>query len=98
MPSPNDIIQMTSRNYGYKPVDTIQDINELLEDIEDEKWKERLRDDRDSYADRTNSCRRCGEPLEVINQWKESRGEMHGREVYEEMYKLGCTKCGYIKD
>jgi hypothetical protein len=34
----------------------------------------------------------------VIDTWKESRGEMHGREVYENMYKYGCKKCGYIKE
>jgi uncharacterized protein with PIN domain len=98
MPSPNDITLMFARQHGAEPKDVILDLNELLEDIEDENWKQRLRDDKLSYAERTKSCPRCGEPLEMIDKWKESRGEMCGKEVHENMYKFGCTSCGYIKE
>ena len=94
-----DLIQMINRsNFDVK--DTIQYANELADDIDGnfKKFINELREENYSLADRTGRCRRCGEPLEVINQWKESRGEMCGREVYENMCKFGCTSCGYIKE
>jgi predicted Zn-ribbon and HTH transcriptional regulator len=93
-----DFVQMINR-YNHDVKDTIQYINELADEIDSDykKFTKELREENYDLADRTENCRKCGEPLEVIDIWKESRGEMLGREVYEDMYKLGCTKCGYIK-
>jgi uncharacterized protein with PIN domain len=98
MPSPNDIVNLFSRQLGIEPKEVILDIKELQEDIKNNTWINRLEDARFDYAERTKSCPQCGEPLEVIQQWKESRGEMCGRKVHENMYKFGCTSCGYIKE
>lgn len=97
LPSPNDMVQMINRN-NHESSETIQDLNELLEDIKNPSWQKRLEEEKLDFADRTNSCPNCGNPLEVIDKWKESRGEMMGREVYEEMSTVGCTKCNYIKE
>jgi uncharacterized protein with PIN domain len=98
MPSPNDVIQLFSRQYGVKPKDVILDVNELQQDIKNESWCKRLEEEKLDYAERTQSCPHCGEPLEIIDQWKESRGEMLGQEVYEDMCTYGCPSCGYIKE
>ena len=97
LPSPNDMVQMINRN-NHDPSETIKDLNELLEDIENLSWKKRLIEEKLDYCDRTFSCPDCGTPLEIIDKWEESRGEMMGREVYEEMCTVGCTKCNYIKE
>jgi hypothetical protein len=98
MPSPNDIVNLFSRQFGIEPKEVILDIKEFQEDIENKSWKKRHEEERLDYCDRTKSCPKCGEPLEIIDQWNESRGEMCGREVHEKMYKFGCTSCGYIKE
>jgi hypothetical protein len=97
VPSAVDITQMLIRQFGREPTDVIEDMNDLLEQLPDCKFKKELTEERNDYCKRTGYCR-CGQELEVIDTWKESRGEMHGREVYENMYKYGCTKCGYIKE
>ncbi|NRU52634.1 hypothetical protein [Clostridium beijerinckii] len=94
-----DLIQMINRsNFDVK--DTIQYANELANDIDSnfKNFTYELREENYSLADRTGRCRKCGESLEIIDQWNESRGEMCGREVHEKMYKFGCTSCGYIKE
>jgi predicted RNA-binding Zn-ribbon protein involved in translation (DUF1610 family) len=98
MPSPNDIVNLFSGQHGVEHKDVILDLNELLENIKNPSWSKGLEENRDEYAERTFSCPKCGEPLEIIDQWKESRGEMCGKEVYEEMQTYGCTSCGYIKE
>lgn len=86
---------MFNRN-NHNVSDTILDVNELIDEIPNCTWRDKLIEERDDFAEKVGHCK-CGSPLETIDQWKESRGEMLGREVYEDMYKLGCTKCGYIK-
>lgn len=93
-----ELIQMINRN-NHKVNQTIQDINMLVSDIREnpKELADKLEEDKNSLAERTQSCSKCGCPLETVDKWKESRGEMLGKEIQEDMYKFGCTSCGYIK-
>ena len=93
-----EIVQMINRN-NHEIGETIQDINMLVSDIRNnpKELADKLESDKDSLAERTNKCPKCGEYLIVLDKWDEPRGEMQGRDVFETIYKYGC-ECGYIKE
>lgn len=93
-----DLLLMINRNNN-EVSETIQDINMLVSDIRKnpKELADKLEEDKNSLADRTDRCPKCGEYLVIINKWDEPRGEMQGVDSYETMYKYGCD-CGYIKD
>jgi hypothetical protein len=96
MPSANEVLQMINRDFGHTPTETIEELNDLINQLPKCSFKDNLIEERDDYCERTEYCK-CGNKLEIVDQWKESRGEMLGRVVYEDIYVIGCTSCGYIK-
>lgn len=101
MPSKYDLIQMINRDNHYAR-ETIEDINELIEDIDTDpkKFTYELAQEIENFSQKLNLCPLCGSELIEIDKWDESRGEHCGREVSEIMYKYGCesSNCSYVVD
>ena len=94
----DELVQMINRN-NHEVSETIQDLNVLILDIRknSKELADKIEDDKNSLADRTERCPDCGERLILLDKWDEPRGEMQGRDVFETIYKYGC-ECGYIKE
>ena len=45
-----------------------------------------------------DKCPSCGQDLEVIESYEESRGEYWGAPVYENIYIYGCSNCNYTEE
>lgn len=92
-----DLVQMINRN-NHEVSETIQDINILVSDIRNnpKELADKLEYDKNSLADRTFHCPRCGSDIIEIDVNYES-SEYFGQPVQERIPTYGCD-CGYIKD
>ena len=64
--------------------------------IETNYIMDELKDCRDSYAESISKCPKCGCDIIRLNSHDEDRGEMLGKQVYEQTSKYGCESCSYI--
>ena len=89
-----EIVQMINRN-NHEIGETIQDINMLVSDIRNnpKELADKLESDKDSLAERTNRCTKCGEEL-IVNTYEENRGEYFGQPCREIVYEHKCENCG----
>lgn len=94
-----DLIQMYNRNNHYAS-ETIQDINELIEDIDNDpkKFTYELTKEIEEFADKVNLCPLDGGEIVQIGKDYQS-SEYFGRLVNEQITRYGCDNpnCGYIK-
>lgn len=97
MPSPYEIRNLISNQFGYTTRETLQDLDELINDIESESWRQQLKEEKNDYAEKTGYCPICYEKLEIINHYEES-SEYFGRPVSQKFITYGCPCCGYIKE
>jgi hypothetical protein len=97
MPSVYDVRNLISNQFGYSPRETLQDLDELIKDIENESWKQQLKDEKYDYAEKTGYCPKCYDKLEMIDHYEES-SEYFGRPVSEKFVICRCPSCGYIKE
>lgn len=73
----------------------------LFKDIEEEVLKNpelffnNIKHILKDIAESTNCCVECGSELEVIDTYKEDRGEYWGQVCYEDVNIYGCPECGY---
>ena len=87
-------------DYTENEMDTINEINELIEEIKSnpELAVLHLELERDRFADIDGLCPKCGAELELIELHKEYRGEYQRTPSYETVGNYGCKECGYIQD
>lgn len=94
-----DLIQMINRN-NHDVEDTIQDINDLIEDIDTDpkKFTYELSIELEEFCEKLNRCPLCGSNLVKLKSDYES-SEYFGQPVQEEQSRYGCesSSCGYIK-
>lgn len=95
-----DLIQMFNRNNHYAR-ETIQDINELIEDIDNDpkKFTYELSEELSQFGEKLNLCPLCTSNIIKLNSNYEF-SEYQGNEIAEEIPIYGCenANCGYIKD
>jgi uncharacterized protein with PIN domain len=99
MPSKYDLIQMINRN-NHDVEDTIQDVNDLIEDIDKDpkKFTYELSTELEEFAEKLNRCPLCGSELTKLKSDYES-SEYLGQPVQEEILRYGCesSTCTYTK-
>lgn len=91
-----EIIQMFNRNNHYTR-ETIQDINELIEDIDTnpKKFTYELSEEIEQFAEKLKLCPLCGANIVQIGR-DEQFSEYSGQPVSEQINKYGCDECNYI--
>lgn len=95
-----DLIQMINRN-NHDVEDTIQDVNDLIEDIDKDpkKFTYELSTELEEFAEKLNRCPLDGGKIVQIGKDYES-SEYFGQPVREEIIRYACenSSCGYIKE
>ena len=95
-----DLIQMYNRT-NHNVEDTIQDINELIEDIDNnpKKFVYDLSNELEEWCDQLGRCPLCGSKVIELDSGYQS-SEYFGQLVQERIPIYGCeaTNCGYIKE
>lgn len=95
-----DLIQMYNRNNYGNVENTIQDINELIEDIDNDpkKFIYDLSNELEEFAEKVMRCPLCGNRvIELDSSYQSS--EYFGQPVQERMLTYGCecSNCSYIR-
>jgi len=95
-----ELTQMINRN-NHEVSETMQDINTLVSDIRNnpKELANKLEEDKNLLADRTNSCPRCGERLIIVDK-DYFNYDYLGQEGVQSIDIYGCdnSSCGYIKE
>ena len=96
--SPNDIIQIFNRN-NYEVQETIEDINELIEQIDNDSnnFTYNLSEALEEWSLQLKKCPLCGANIIKINT-NEEHSEYQGQDVSEIINRYGCEDCNYIVD
>lgn len=93
-----DLINILLEN---REVDEVIEIADEILDLVDKNPKIFISNIRDVLIDvckELDKCPSCGQDLEVIESYEESRGEYWGAPVYENIYIYGCSNCNYTEE
>jgi hypothetical protein len=100
MPSKYEIIQMINRQFSHSPRETIEEVNELIEDINNDPkaFTYELAQEIEEFSEKLNLCPLCGCDIIQIGKDYES-SEYLGQTVKETIIRYSCdsSSCGYIK-
>lgn len=93
-----DLIDILLEN---REIDEVIEIIDEILDIVEKNPKIFISNTRDiltNLCNELNKCPSCGQDLEIIDNYEESRGEYWGAPVYENIYIYGCSNCNYTEE